>query len=127
MTIRILENIGLTKEEISVYLCLLELGGSTAGHIVDKANVPSSEVYSTLNKLINKGLAISFKKGEIQYFRAASPEKLLDYVKKKGNYTKLQLNEVQTLIAELISKQKKAKISEGVDKKESWETGPIGG
>ena len=35
----ILEQIGLTKSEINVYLALLELGSSSTGKIVDKSKV----------------------------------------------------------------------------------------
>ena len=41
-----LENLGLTKAEIKVYLALLELGSSKAGAIIKKTNLPSKLITS---------------------------------------------------------------------------------
>ena len=44
----LLEEIGLTKSEIKVYLALLELGSATSGPIVDKSGASSSKIYEIL-------------------------------------------------------------------------------
>ena len=53
----ILEKIGLTPGEAEVYEALIELGLSSAGDIIKKANIASSKVYDVLHRLLNKGLA----------------------------------------------------------------------
>lgn len=55
MALEVLEELGLTKSEIKVYLALLELGQSTTGPVVDKAEIASSKIYEILEKLVNKG------------------------------------------------------------------------
>ena len=66
----LLEDIGLTRSEINVYLALLELGSSTTGKIIDKAKVSSSKIYEVLDKLIQKGLVSFIIKSGIKYFQA---------------------------------------------------------
>lgn len=50
-----LEDIGLTKAEITVYLSLLSLGTTTAGPIIRDAKLYPSIVYSALESLVTKG------------------------------------------------------------------------
>ena len=54
MNTKILEDLGLTKSEIKVYLALLELGSSSAGDILKKANIHNSVFHFTI-KLTCKG------------------------------------------------------------------------
>jgi len=43
---QILEKIGLTKNEVKIYLKLLELGLTTSGAIIKKTGIHNSKVYS---------------------------------------------------------------------------------
>jgi sugar-specific transcriptional regulator TrmB len=56
MNTKILEDIGLTKTEIKIYLALLKLGQSTTTNIIKDAGIHASKVYEFLDKLIKKGL-----------------------------------------------------------------------
>jgi sugar-specific transcriptional regulator TrmB len=105
----ILEEIGLTKSEINVYLALLELGSTTTGKIVDKAEVASSKIYEILDKLIQKGLASFIIKSGVKYFEAAPPERIMDYMKEKERKFNSQKDELKKLLPELELKQKLAK------------------
>ena len=53
---KLLESIGMTSGEVSVYLALLDLGISSTGNIIKKSNVSSSKVYLILERLLQKGL-----------------------------------------------------------------------
>ena len=57
-----LEKIGLTKNEIKVYLYLLKSGVSTTGPIMKNLGLSSSRVYASLQELIKKGLVTYFIK-----------------------------------------------------------------
>ncbi len=102
----LLEEIGLTKSEIKVYLALLELGSSTTGPIVDKSKVASSKIYEILDKLIQKGLASFIIRSGTKHFEAASPKRILDYVSEKKNQLNRQEQQINDLIPELELKQK---------------------
>ena len=77
----LLVDIGLTKSEIAVYLALLDIGSSTTGPIIKKAQIASGKAYLVLDRLIQKGLATYTIKGSIKYFQAKDPDRLLVYLR----------------------------------------------
>lgn len=101
----ILEDIGLTKSEINVYLALLELGSSSTGPIVEKSKAPSSKIYEILEKLMQKGLASFVIKRGTKHFEAADPKRLLDYMKEKEAKIKQQEKELSKILPELELKR----------------------
>ena len=109
MNIDLLEAIGLTKAEIKVYMALLDLGSSTTSPIVEKSRASSSKIYEILEKLIQKGLASFVIKSGIKYFEAASPSRLLDYMRDKEESLSKQRQELQRIIPELELKQEYSK------------------
>jgi len=95
-----LENIGLTKGEVDVYLALLELGLSTTGKITKEANISSSKVYEVLQRLINKGLASFIIENGKHYYSATPVKRLIDFLEEK----KQNLSEGQKIIRKLLPK-----------------------
>ncbi len=112
MALEILQELGLTKSEISTYLALLELGQSTTGPIVDKAKISSSKIYEILDKLIQKGLVSYILKGKVKYFEATNPERILDLLKEKEKELEKQRNEIKKLLPELTRKKDLSKYKE---------------
>lgn len=98
MNEKLLEDIGLTKGEIKVYLTLLKIGETTTGKIIEKAEISSGKIYEILDKLIKKGLVGFIIKDKTKYFSAASPKRILDFIHKKENELK---NKEQEIIKEL--------------------------
>ena len=98
MDTKILENIGLTKNEIKVYLALLEEGPSTAGKILKKAEIHNSVFHFNINRLIEKGLVSYLKKGKFKVYQAAEPDNFLTYLHDKEK-------EVQNILPELKARQ----------------------
>lgn len=103
METKALENIGLSKGEIKVYLALLKLGSTRTGQLSKVAKVSSSKVYKILDRLENKGLAGHILKGEVKYFTATNPERILDYLDEKEK----QLNERRKNIERVLPQLKK--------------------
>src|SRR3989344_8080212 len=103
--IELLEEIGLTKSEIKVYLALLDLGSSTTGPIVDKSGVSSSKIYEIMDKLLQKGLVSYIIKEGMKYFEAADPNRILDYLKEKQTALEEQTKEIKKLLPELELKR----------------------
>ncbi len=83
MNTEILEDIGLTKAEIKVYVALLGLNTSTAGPIIDKSGLTSSVVYMALHKLLSKGLISFIKEGQIKHYQASNPDHIIQYLDEK--------------------------------------------
>jgi sugar-specific transcriptional regulator TrmB len=101
MNTQILEEIGLTKTEIKIYLTLLKLGQTTTTQIVRKAEIHASKVYEFLDKLIQKGLVSYVIKSNKKYFTASDPDLLKEFLKEKQNKIREQESEIEKVIPEL--------------------------
>ncbi|MCB9359549.1 helix-turn-helix domain-containing protein [Candidatus Woesearchaeota archaeon] len=115
MELALLEEIGLTKGEISVYMALLELGSSTVGPIVDKAKVSSSKVYDILERLMDKGLASYVIKENTKYFESAQPSRILDYMQERKKEIEEKENRVKEILPQLELRQRMAKNKQEVN------------
>lgn len=98
----ILEDIGLTKAEIRVYLALLEVGLTTAGEVIKKSGLQSSVVHNSLNNLIEKGLVSYVLKGKIRHYQAIDPKNIIEFIENKKK-------KFEDILPELLIKQKLAK------------------
>lgn len=103
MDTQLLEEIGLTKGEIKVYLALLKLGETTTGQIIEKAQVSGGKVYVILDKLIQKGLVSYIIKEKTKHFSAASPNKILSYVDEKQESLESKRNKLEEQMPSLFS------------------------
>ncbi|MBW2981294.1 hypothetical protein KY343_00295 [Candidatus Woesearchaeota archaeon] len=83
MNVKILENMGLTKNEVKVYLALLELGTTTTGPLAKKSELHTSRIYESLTKLIEKGLVSFVIKANRKHYSAANPDIILDILEKE--------------------------------------------
>ena len=107
-----MEEAGLSKNEAKVYLTLLNLGSSTAGTVAEKSRVYRTNVYESLNRLIEKGLVSYIYKGHQKLFQAEEPSKILSVLEeKKEAFLKVlpQLN----LNSKLNKNKEKVSIFEG--------------
>ncbi|MBU1112232.1 MAG: helix-turn-helix domain-containing protein [Nanoarchaeota archaeon] len=109
MNTSILEQIGLSKNEIKVYFALLELDQSSATPIVKKAKIPNSKVYPTIEKLIQKGLVSFVIKNNVKYFQASDPKNLIDYINKKEKQLSEQKDKIEKIIPLIELKRESAK------------------
>lgn len=108
----ILEDAGLTKNEIAVYKTLLQIGSTTAGPLTRKSGIHRSRVYESLNRLIDKGL-VSYKiKANRKYFQAQNPETLIDFIEEKKQKVESIIPELKSLQKEKVEKQE-ANVFEG--------------
>lgn len=106
MVIETLKKIGLTNNEIKIYLTLLEIGSSATGEIIKKSHLHSSGVYECLEKLQTKGLVSYVVKANRKYFEATNPERLIDYLDEKQKQIEEEKTEVKKIISDLVAKHK---------------------
>lgn len=83
METEILRKIGLSEQEIKIYLGLLELNVSTATKIAVKTGIDRATTYRFLESLIDRGLVSYVIENNIKYFSAAHPQKILKDLKEK--------------------------------------------
>ena len=89
-----LEKLGLQEAEIKIYLALLKKGLSTATQIAQFTRLNRSHIYDKLDVLLEKGLVSFVIKNNVKYFKAADPEKIIDFI------SEIQKN-VQNIIPDL--------------------------
>jgi len=121
----LLTDIGLTKSEVAVYFALLELGSSTTGPIIKKAEIASGKAYLILDKLIQKGLVTHVTKSRTKHFQAKDPERLLDYLKEKESELKdkeAKLKEVLPRIKAKYESEKYRPVAEVYEGSKGFKT-----
>lgn len=101
-----LEEIGLNKSEIKVYLALLKLDASSTGPIIKESKTADSKIYEVLEKLTQKGLVSHFTKGKVKRYKAASPKMILEFLKEKRENIQKQETKVNQLLPQLLQFQK---------------------
>jgi sugar-specific transcriptional regulator TrmB len=69
-----LKLLGLSNNEIQVYLVLLKSGSLTGTEIRNKTNLANSRVYSSIDSLTNKGLVTYEKRARGKIYSAVDPE-----------------------------------------------------
>ena len=96
-----LKKIGLSDNEASVYLALLELGNATAQTIAQKSGVNRATTYVQLESLMRRGLITSYEKAPEKkgaatktFFRAEDPEYLKRVIEKEKSLVE---NRAETL------------------------------
>lgn len=106
ISIESIQQAGLTEGEAKVYLALLKLGSSTSGPIIEGSGVANSIVYRILNNLIDKGLVSYITKEKTKYFKAANPQKILDYMDNKKELIEENKKSIEKILPALLLKNK---------------------
>lgn len=106
MNTQILEEIGLTKTEIKIYLTLLKIGQSTTTKIIKESGIHASKVYEFLDKLIQKGLVSYVIKSNKKHFSATEPGFLKEFLKEKQREIVEQEKEIDIILPQLHSIKK---------------------
>jgi sugar-specific transcriptional regulator TrmB len=101
MDLSILRDIGLSENEIKIYIYLLKSDAKTAYEIGKDTNMYRVHVYDKLEQLINKGLVSYIFKGAKKYFRAHSPSKLNDYFEDKKREIENESKKIKEIIPQL--------------------------
>ncbi|MFA4952810.1 MAG: helix-turn-helix domain-containing protein [Candidatus Pacearchaeota archaeon] len=101
----VLEEIGLTKNEIKIYLALLELGSTSTGAIIKKTRIHTSKVYDGLERLSYKGLVSHIVQANTKYFKAVNPERLIELLHDRKKQIDQQEDEIKSIIPQLKSRQ----------------------
>jgi sugar-specific transcriptional regulator TrmB len=91
-----LEELGLTKNESSIYLFLLKKGETTTGSIIKETRIANSRVYESLNALIEKGLVSYNVQKEGKHFIAEDPKKFIEIEEQRKK-------KIQELVPGLLS------------------------
>lgn len=100
---KVLEKLGFSPNEIKVYLVLNDHGSTKAGRIAKLAKIDRSSAYNAIKILLEKGLASYVMIGEVKWFQATGPKRLLEFVHE-------QEEDVRNIVDELQVRHKANKI-----------------
>ena len=93
----VIEQLGYSPHEVTVYLAALELGGSTTTEIAAKSRLPRTTVNLIISSLQRKGLMNAFLKRRRKIWAAENPERLLITLREREAALKIILPELQSL------------------------------
>jgi sugar-specific transcriptional regulator TrmB len=99
-----LQEIGLTQNEIKVYLALLDTGESKTGEILKRSGLNSGKIYEILDSLQKKGFASFVVKSGVKYFSPADPKRVLDYLEEKKQAIARQEQDYQQVLPEILKR-----------------------
>src|SRR3989338_1644811 len=97
----ILRKIGLTENEIKIYIHLLKSGSSTAYEIGKQTGIYRVHVYDKLEQLMDKGLVTHVYRGAKKYFQATHPSKIKHYLEDQKRMLEVQEQAVDSILPEL--------------------------
>lgn len=80
-----LRDVGFSLYEARLYVALLRGGAQNGNEVAKLANVPSSKVYTALDKLASEGVVHTFKRGSSTRFTAIPPKELIARLRKQYN------------------------------------------
>ncbi len=101
---QVLQEIGLTQNEIKTYMALLDLGESKTGNILKKSGLNSGKIYEILDSLQKKGLISYIVKSGIKYFSPADPKKVLEYLEEKKEKIEKQEKDYNDILPDLLKR-----------------------
>ena len=110
-----LRKLGLSDNEIKIYLNLLKTGTSTAYEISQKTGIYRVHVYDKLEQLMGKGLVTHVYRGAKKYFQATPPEKIKQYVEDRKKDIEQQESDIDQLMPELEAMAKLPKEDTAVE------------
>lgn len=96
-----LKQIGLSENEVKIYLALLKSGTLTAYELSKKTGIYRVHVYDKIEQLMDKALVTHVFKGAKKYFQAAPPEKIKQYLDDKKKTLERQEQDIEQLLPAL--------------------------
>lgn len=114
MDTELLKKLGLTEQEVQVYLASLRLGEATASIISKETNIDRATTYRYLDSLISKGLISYVVKNNVKYYIAANPHKILEDLQEKQREYKNLLPQLISL-SNLPKEETKVEVYKGKD------------
>lgn len=100
----ILENIGLDKKEIEMYLVLVKLGKSTATQIGEELKIPRQTVYYIVDHIVEKGVIDQTDENGVRKY-IANPYKLEELLESKQKNLEKSKESLKIEIPKLITEK----------------------
>lgn len=99
-----LKDIGLSKNEIKIYVHLLETGGGTPPQIAKAVKIQRPNTYQILEKLKKRGLIEEIKKGKRKAYNPTDPLSLVSQLERQKQKAENLLPDLRALYKEQQNK-----------------------
>ncbi len=80
---KLLQQLGFSKNEITVYLALFDLGKCKAGELIEYTKLHRNLVYTALEEFVQRGLVTKTEVNGVATFSANDPNRLLEEIDQK--------------------------------------------
>src|SRR3989344_47430 len=107
-----LRKIGLSEEEINIYLFLLKKGSSKATIISKELGVARTTIYRFLSSLHGKGLISENIQHNVRYFYPVSPERIPEIIEERVEDIKEIIPELNSL-KNIVGEETKVELFKG--------------
>lgn len=111
---QILEDLGLTKNQVKIYLALSDAGPTRITSLAKAAGLHRINTYDAVNKLAELGLVATSTRDNIKYLQITEPTNLLNMLQQKEERVKKLIPELQLRLAMQQTKGTEAKVFYGV-------------
>lgn len=115
-----LKKIGLTKGEVKIYEALLDIGETTRTELAKRSGISPSKIYDVANRLLEKGIISTVKKGGVMHFSASNPERIKDFILQKRKELEQEDKLVQEMLPELLAKYKRTEQKSDIEVFYGW-------
>lgn len=105
----LLREIGLTNYEARVYLALLDIGKSTSGEILKKAELRTGKIYEILYSLRNKGFISEITENNVKRFSPADISRVYTYLDKKKEIISNYERSLKDILPSILERAKNSK------------------
>lgn len=114
MELKVFREVGLSENEIKVYLATLEIGVSTTSDIANKSVLARTTTYSILKSLKDKGFISYVITSGVKYFNATPPKEILEKLKDREKRLRDLVPQLEDLQKTQI-RRPKVEFYEGVE------------
>lgn len=94
----ILKSLGLSNNEIKIYLTTLSLGQALISTISKKCGINRTSLYVIVEKLSKKGYLTYFIKNNVRYYSAVDPEVLFDKCKQNAHEAQNLMQKMEKML-----------------------------
>ncbi len=101
----VLREIGLSSNEIKVYMALIRLGSTSVTEVMKKSGVHRANIYDSLERLIGKGLVSNVMRLNKKYFECASPRNITAIIKEREKELESIMPELEAIYNQRMEKQ----------------------
>lgn len=97
----LLSKLGFQHKEIQIYLTLQSIGSQPASIVAEKTGINRVTSYTLLQKLSDKGVVQTIKRGNIQYFSTGETDALVHFANRKHEELKIVSQELNKSLSRI--------------------------